>query len=99
MKPICVKCQQFYRVQTTGFVFIEGMPTAHEPGTARALPGNATPEKWQDYKLWSGDFWKCQGCGHELISGVGQCPISEHYRDDFQGWKERLGASFRVNDC
>lgn len=35
------------------------------------------------YHLWSGDKWKCQGCGHEIIVGVGQSPIAEHFERDF----------------
>lgn len=35
------------------------------------------------YHLWSGDKWKCGGCGHEVIVGVGQNPIAEHFERDF----------------
>ena len=68
MKPICVKCQRFYRAKKNGYYFIEGMPDTG------ALPGTAEPEKWHPYKVWSGDLWACEGCGHELISGTGRKP-------------------------
>ncbi len=94
LKPICVKCQRFYRAQRNGFYFIEGMP---DKG---ALPGTAEPEKWHPYKLWSGDLWACEGCGHELISGTGRAPVAEHYQTEFGALVTRLGADqLQVNDC
>lgn len=92
MKPICVKCQRFYRPKHTGYRFIEGMPT--ENG---AKPGTQEPEKWKPYKTWIGDLWECLGCGHQTIVGVGSHPTSEHYLPDFQQWL--AGASLQVNDC
>lgn len=35
------------------------------------------------YKVWMADLWKCPKCGHLLITGFGNNPISEHYKDDF----------------
>lgn len=98
LKPICVKCQRFYRMVKSGFYFIEGMPVSsrsREP----IPPGTEAPENWVPYKLWSGDKWKCQGCGHELISGTGMGPIAEHYQPDFDATAVRLGATYQVNDC
>jgi hypothetical protein len=97
MKPICVGCQRFYRLKISGFHFTEAMPTS---GETPATPGTAEPERWQPYKLWVGDLWRCQGCGHLLVSGVAMLPISEHYQDDFA--ELSLMAQFRqlqVNDC
>ena len=97
MKPICVKCQRFYRARKNGYYFIEGMPRA---GVKRALPGTEAPEQWQPYKVWVGDLWACEGCGHELISGVGRGPVAEHYQTDFASTVERLTADqLQVNDC
>jgi hypothetical protein len=35
------------------------------------------------YQLWSGDKWKCPDCKAEIIVGVGQSPIAEHYERNF----------------
>ena len=96
LKPICVKCRRFYRMQRAGFYFTEGMP---KDGTHRPQSGAEHDAEWQDYKLWCGDLWVCQGCGHQLISGTGRQPVREHYHDDFADAKERVGAKVRVNDC
>lgn len=80
MKPICVPCQQFFRPFKNGAAFIEGQPI----GAARPAPGTAEKEKWFPAKLWMGDVWKCDGCQGEIIVGVGNAPISEHFKDDFR---------------
>lgn len=95
LKPICIPCQRFFRMTKSGFYFIEGMPIGRdvEPGTAQA-------EKWKPYKVWSGDRWRCEGCGAEIISGTGHENIAEHYQDDFPAVVNRLNAAqFQVNDC
>lgn len=92
MKPVCVKCQRFYRVKKNGYRFVEGMPK--EDG---ALPGTQEPERWQPYKLWSSDLWECQGCGHQLLSGFGREPIAEHYQKEFAAQAD--GVELQVNDC
>lgn len=95
MKPICVPCQRFFKTEKTGFNFLEGMPTE-----IPAAPGTAEPEKWKAYKLWSGDLWKCEGCGASIIVGVGRKRIAEHYEPDFAKQVESFGADqFQVNDC
>jgi hypothetical protein len=94
LKPICVKCQRFYRPKTNGIYFIEGMPKGKE-----APPGNKYPELWQPYKIWLGDLWECQGCGHELISGVGTNPISERYHEYWEEARETIKIHMQVNDC
>jgi hypothetical protein len=47
---------------------------------------------WRPYKVWCGDMWKCPSCGHELISGVGQEPLREHYQEGFEDLREKLKA-------
>lgn len=95
MKPVCVPCQRFFRMKQSGFYFIEGMPAENH-----APPGTAAPEKWKPYKLWVGDRWECEGCHAVILSGFGQQPINEHYRDDFAEQVQRLGADqLQVNDC
>lgn len=97
MKPICVKCRRFYRCKKNGFKFIEGMPMG---GTGlQPLPGTAEPEYWTPYKLWAGDLWECEGCHHELVSGVARVPIAEHYQPDFIDRVNASGAILQVNDC
>lgn len=93
MKPICLKDRRFYRMKKAGVAFIEGMPKGV------ALPGNAQPEEWKPYKLWMGDLWECPDCGHQLISGVGQAPISEHYKPDFADNVRDFNATIQINDC
>jgi hypothetical protein len=83
MKPICVKCQRFYRPKCNGIAFVENMPM-----------GRAEP-----YKLWVGDLWECLGCGHELISGVGSQPVSEHYKADFKETVTSYKPEITINDC
>lgn len=94
MKPICVKCQRFYRPKKNGFSFIEGMPRSNG-----APPGTAAPEQWVPYKLWRGDLWECLGCGHEIISGVAPLPTAEHYQHDFTERVADAGAKLQINDC
>lgn len=100
MKPICVPCRRFYRVQRNGYRFIEAMPKEGRPE-----PGLAEAERWTPYKLWVGDLWRCEGCGHELISGVGAGPIAEHYQPDFSEHVASAEARMqvhplvRINDC
>lgn len=97
MKPICVKCQRFYRQEKNGTAFVESMPK-HNEGK-RVAPGTATPELWQPYKLWMGDLWKCDGCGSLIIVGVGTRQLSEHYKPDFEQTCKEYGATIVVNDC
>jgi len=95
MKPVCVPCQRFFRPERNGYYFIEGMPTQGRP-----LPGTQEPHHWQPYKLWVGDLWQCDGCGAQIVSGVGSRPLGEHYESDFAEQVTRTGASqLQVNDC
>jgi len=94
MRPICVSCQRFYRCKKNGFAFIEQMPKGE-----KATPGTSAPEQWTPYKLWMGDLWECQGCGHTLIGGVALQPVSEHFKPDFAAQAQALRADFQVNDC
>jgi hypothetical protein len=95
MKPICIPCERFYRPLKNGVFFTEGMPIGND-----AKPGLAEPERWRPYKLWCGDKWRCPDCGHELISGVGHSPVSEHYLDDFTEVSQRCnGDKLLIKDC
>jgi hypothetical protein len=93
LKPICVKCQRFYRPHRNGRRFVEGMPIGND-----APSGTVAPERWKPYKVWIGDEWTCCGCGHLIIVGVAREPVSEHYRGDFAA--ALASATYlQVNDC
>jgi hypothetical protein len=94
MKPICVPCERFYRPAKNGLYFLEGMPREGNPP-----PGKQFDLLWANYKLWQGDKWKCPGCGHEIVVGVGREPIAEHYQPGFRHQVETYKPAFRVNDC
>lgn len=99
MKPICVPCQRFYRPAKTGYYFIEAMPRPTVDGH-RAQSGTAEPDAWEPYKVWGGDLWRCEGCGAEIVSGVGHYPVAERHEPDFQAVVDRLTADqLIVNDC
>lgn len=96
MKPICVPCQRFFRIRKNGYYFIEAMPRA---GLKDPMPGDLHPEQWEPYKLWAGDLWECEGCGAQIVSGVGQEPLVEHYMDEFQEKVRHTHADqLQVND-
>ena len=94
LKPICVPCERFMRMEKSGVYFIEGMPLGNG-----VKPGLAEPARWKDYKLWSGDLYTCPDCGARVISGVGLYPIAEHYQEDFGRKKEILQPDLLVKDC
>lgn len=96
-KPVCVKCQRFYRPLRNGIEVLEQMP---ETGTVP--PGTEAAHLWRPYKLWRADKWHCEGCGHELVTGFGRYNYAEHYEPDFAA---NLAAAKKtehfviVNDC
>lgn len=95
MKPICVTCQRFYRPKKNGYYFTEMQPNDND-----APPGTEAPDRWSPYKVWSGDLWECEGCGAQIVSGVGQGPLSEHFKTGFHDLVTRLSADqLQVNDC
>lgn len=100
MKPVCIPCQRFFRMKKSGVLFVEGMPAA---GTSRPKSGTTEPEKWQPYKLWSGDRWECEGCGATIMSGFGLHPVAERHHEDFPDQLARVklhqGSMLQVNDC
>ena len=93
MKPICIQCRRFFRPKKNGFYFLEGRPLVSD-----AKPGNDA--QWAPCKVWSGDLWRCPGCGAEILSGFGQEAIAEQYQSRFAQYVKELGADqFQVNDC
>lgn len=91
-KPVCLNCARFYRPHRNGIAITEMMPKGID-----RQPGLADPTGWKPYKVWQADLWQCQGCGHLLVTGFGNSPISEHYMPDFAKENERsIGV---INDC
>lgn len=101
VKPVCVKCQCFYRPEHNGHFFTEMMPRGDTTGTtAEERRGTKMPHLWKPYKIWLGDLWKCPECGHELVVGVVGGPASEHYKPGFQQIMDGFNAGqLKVNDC
>mgnify|MGYP001579593243 CR=1 FL=1 len=83
---VCVQCGQFMKIKKNGVAFEEGIPSGRNG-------------EWKPYKLWMADLYKCQGCGAEIIAGLGANPIAEHYQFDYESAKERYAPIIIVNDC
>lgn len=94
-KPVCPKCQRFYRPKRNGTAFIENMPI----GNVLVPAGTEAPHLWKPYKLWMGDLWECLGCGNEIVVGHASSPIAEHYQSNFCAEVLRLKPTITVNDC
>jgi len=96
MKPICVKCQRFYRILQNGVRFLEQMPDGND-----AKPGMEQPERWSPYKIWFGDLWECPDCNSHIIVGTGAHPLAEHFQyPKFDKELELAGpAIIKINDC
>jgi hypothetical protein len=101
LKPICVPCQRFFRVERNGYRFTEGMPNGQWPmGMGPTPPGKEHDEYWQPYKIWQGDLWRCEGCGAEIISGVAAEPVGERHMVHFDDVRREGGYDqLQVNDC
>ena len=54
---------------------------------------------WQPYKLWLGDLWRCPCCGAEIIVGVAQRPIAEHYMSGYAAAVEMYQPKIQIDDC
>lgn len=110
LKPVCVKCQCFYRPEHNGHFFTEMMPTGEQRvdldnideaiRTEEDRRGTKAPHLWQPYKLWVGDLWKCPDCAHEIVVGVIGGPVAERHTPHFDSLIERYGGNqLKVNDC
>lgn len=87
MKPICRKCNLFFRPKKNGVYFTESYPTGSGD--------------WKPYKVWQGDLWECRGgCGSQIIVGTGHAPIAVHHEPNFEKLRLDLGANtININDC
>jgi|SRR6266700_3255378 len=99
MKPICVPCERFMRPKKNDFAFVEGMLNG-EDYLDRIPAGKGSNDYWKPYKLWHGDLWECPTCNNQVVVGVAQQPLSEHYMPNF---KEKVvfynGMKLFVKDC
>lgn len=91
LKPVCVKCQRFYKPHRNGRLFVEAMPKPGLDGPPES--GTAHPENWQPYKVWCGDEWICHGCGSLIIVGTGFGPVKERHHE---GFDEAVAQAFYV---
>ena len=92
-KPMCCACARFYRPDKNGVYVLEQKPI----GPDRVPPGLEAPDKWEPYKIWVADRWRCDGCGSQIVVGWGSTPVSEHYKPDFDDWMSHVAET--VNDC
>lgn len=67
------------------------------PENSDVAPGVLNADQWRPYKLWAGDKWECEGCGAQIVVGVAQRPIAEHYQPEFA--KYATASQLQVNDC
>jgi hypothetical protein len=88
IKPVCVKCQRFFRPKKNGIRLLEGRPIDN------AKPGVEEAHNWLPYKVWQADLWECNGCGATIVHGSGKLPIWE----DYKGPLPEL-EYLKVNDC
>ena len=88
-KPVCAKCQRFFRPLRNNVEVLENRPA--ENGAA---PGLEAPESWEPYKLWFADAWQCPGCGVVIVTGFARQPYWEHYQGPMPA-----AVPYVVNDC
>ena len=89
--PACAKCKRFYRPLKNGVVVNEQAPICNG-----ALPGLTHEVLWHPYKIWNADLWRCEGCGHELISGWSN-KSTVRYESSFVMELNRV--THLINDC
>ena len=95
-KPVCVKCQRFFRHKHNGVEVLEQRPTK-----TGAEPGRRSMGYWTHYKLWQADLMECPDCGAEIIVGFGRAPIAEYHEGSFLGLVKASNARrnlYQVND-
>jgi hypothetical protein len=89
-KPVCVRCQRFFRPYRNGAYVLE-----NKPKEGRQQPkGTEAPQMWEPYKVWMCDTWVCNGCGEVIAVGFAQKPTWEDYKGPLPE-----GNYLPVNDC
>ena len=53
----------------------------------------------EPYRIMNGDRWQCPGCGHEVIAGFGEMPLSEHFHDEFQNRLDKVQQNSTTIKC
>lgn len=56
-----------------------------------------TMEDLRPYKVWQADLFECPDCGHQIVAGFGQGPLSEHYKPDFGRYLKMVDIT--INGC
>ena len=75
-KPVCVNCNCFFQKIKMGVNVEETFST------------NGCD--LEPYKIWHADLYACPKCGFEVVTDYGNCPIMEHFEDDFKKQYEGL---------
>jgi hypothetical protein len=83
LKPICAKCERFFKPKKNGVAFEEG----YGDGTRRP------------YKLWLGDLWECPNCEAQVIVGTGASPVVHAHEPGYSRLCESIGPTYFVDDC
>lgn len=47
------------------------------------------------YKVWSADLHSCELCDNEVVTGFGNEPISQDFKEDFQKWVDKCEFQYR----
>jgi hypothetical protein len=88
-----VACKKFYRPKRNGILLEEAQP---QLGYVKEYEENG----WWPYKLYAGDLWECPQCYNQIIVGVPNQPITEHFKENYlQIRATQDGDLYRVNDC
>ena len=88
-RPICVPCGLFYRPKRNDITWEEGLPVKNAEGV----------ESWEPYKLWDADLWRCEECGHEMVTGHGARAIYTHHEEGYSEYRAQRPPVVRVDDC
>lgn len=97
-KPICMTCKKFYRPMTDGITIEEGRPVSKR-NYSQEFATYRDDTTWLPYKLWRGDLMECKSCGHQIVSGYGVVPLSEHYEKDYDEIKKGENVIAFIEDC
>lgn len=92
-KPVCVRCQRFFRPRKNGAVWEEGKPVG------QLQDGRPVDGTWESYKLWYGDLWECRQCGAQIIVGTGATPIARSHEFVYHELKKDMAPVVFVEDC
>lgn len=69
---VCCSCNFFYKPEKNAVAVVEMRPV-----------GTVSLPEYRPLRLWQADRWRCPGCGHQVVTGFGRAPISEHHDRNF----------------